>query len=147
MPNIQQVLKAEIQRIARKEIKAAIADLKKTNTFLRRVAADHKRRIAQLEKDNRRLLRQATKTEEKVTAIPDTEVEKARITAKMVKSIRERLGISQAAFGKLVGVNRLTVYQWEKKKGRLQFRSEAKAKIIEARKMTKAEAERRLESQ
>ena len=73
------------------------------------------------------------------------DLDKTRITAKMIKSIRSRLGLSQAKFARLVGVASITVAKWEQKEGRLTFRGDAKAKIVAARGMTKKEAAEKLE--
>jgi len=145
MPSIQEVLKAEIQRLARKEVKAATSDLRKASASHRTAIADLRRRIAELEKDNKRLFREATKQPKAVEETVDEEVERSRITGKMIRSIRSRLGLSQAAFAELVGVHKLSVYQWEHKEGRLSFRGDAKAKIVAVRKMTKKEAWEKLE--
>ncbi|HUT24685.1 MAG TPA: helix-turn-helix domain-containing protein [Sumerlaeia bacterium] len=145
MPSIEKVLKEEIQRLARKEIKAATADLRKASASHRRLLADFRRRIAHLEQDGRRLVRGLAKRGKEAAEIVDEEVEKARITAKMVRSIRTRLGLSQADFAKLVGVHKLSVYQWEHKEGRLSFRGDTKTAVVSVRNMTKAEAWKRLE--
>ena len=143
MPNIANVLKEEIQRLAKKEVKAAISSLKKDNATLKRTAADHKRRLAQLEKDNKFLLTQAKKLRETAGTPPNVDVEKARITAKMIKSIRDRLGLSQAKLAKILGVSTNTVLLWEQKDGRLIFRNpDTKATIVSLRSMTKAEVEK-----
>ena len=145
MPNIATVIKEETIRIARKEIKAALTPLKKQNADLKRTNADLKRRISQLEQDCKKLLNNAGKQQKETEVASSDDDDKARITAKMVKSIRERLGLSPGDFGKLVGVSRLTVYQWEKKQGRLNFRGDSKARIVEVRGMKKAEAVKKLE--
>ena len=140
MPDIAKVLREEIQRLARKEAKAATASLKKDNATLKRTAADHKRRLVQLERDARRLLAQAKKFQENVAKPSDDEVGKARITAKMIRSIRDRLGLSQAKLAQILGVATNTVLLWEKKEGRLAFRNpDTKATIVGLREMTKAE--------
>ena len=140
MPSIEKTLKSEIQRLARKEVKAATADLRKASVAHRKAIADFRRRIALLGRDNKRLLREAAKEPKAVEETADEEVEKARITGKMIRSIRSRLGLSQAAFAELVGVHKLSVYQWEHKEGRLSFRGDGKARIVAVRKMTKKEA-------
>ncbi len=146
MPDIAKVLREEIQRLARKEVKAATAGIQKDNATLKRTAADHKRRLALLESDNKRLLAQAKKLRETVVKAPDDEVEKARITPKMIKSIRNRLGLSQATLAEILGLAANTVYLWEQKDGRLTFRNpETKASIVSLRGMTKAEAAELLE--
>ncbi len=146
MPNIAKILKDEIQRLARKEVKAAVTALKKENVALKHMAADLKRRVVQLERASKQTLRQNAKAAEKPAQASDDEVGKARITAKMIKTVRTRLGLSQGEFATLIGVSRLSVYQWETKKGRLQFRGNTKAAIVAVRKLKKKEALKRLET-
>ena len=146
MPDIAKVLREEIQRLARKEVKAAIAYLKKDNATLKRTVADHKRRLAQIGRDNKYLLTQAKKLRETAGKPSDNEVEMARITAKMIKSIRGRLGLSQAGLAKILEVATNTVLLWEQKEGRLTFRNpETKVAIVNLRGMTKAEVSKLLE--
>ena len=146
MPNIAKVLREEIQRLTRKEVKAAIAGLKKDNATLKRTVADHKRRLIQLERDHKRLLTQAKKLWKTSAKPSDDEIEKARITAKMIKSVRDRLGLSQAGLAEILGVAPNTVLLWEQKEGRLTFRNpETKAAIVSLRGITKAEVSELLE--
>ena len=146
MPNIAKVLKDEMQRLARKEVKAALAKLQKDNAVLKRVAADHKRRLLTLERGNRRLLKYASKNQEAAVSVKDEEIGKARVTAKMIRSIRAKLNLSQAEFAALIGVNSQSVYQWEHKEGRLTFRGNTKAAIVALRKLNRKEAQQRLEA-
>ncbi len=142
MPNIAQVLKEEIQRLAKKEVKAATTPIQKTTASLRRSVADLKRRLSVVERENKQLLKQAKKTMAKVS---DDEVEEARITAKMIKSMRSRLGVSQAKLALLLDVSSISVAKWEQKEGRLVFRGDTKARIVAVRKLSKAEVQERLE--
>jgi DNA-binding transcriptional regulator YiaG len=146
MPNIAKVLKDEMQRLARKEVKAALAKLQKDNATLKRVAADHKRRLLTLERANRRLLKYASKNQDEAVNVKDEEIGKARVTAKMIRSIRAKLNLSQAEFAALIGVNGQSVYQWEHKEGRLTFRGNTKAAIVALRKLNRKEAQQRLEA-
>ncbi len=146
MPDIARVLKEEIQRLARKESKAAVINLRKDNAMLKRVAADHKRRLAKLERENRLLLSEAQKRRKQSMQVADGDVDKARISAKMVRSTRDKLALSQADFAKLVGVSTQTVYQWEHKEGRLSFRGNAKTAIVAVRKLNRKEAQQQLEA-
>ena len=49
MSNVVKVLKAEIMRISRKEAKGATQGIGKSNTWLRKVVADLKKRVVPLE--------------------------------------------------------------------------------------------------
>jgi len=144
MPNIAAVLKDEIRRLAKKETKAATTKLQKDNAKLKRTAADLKRRVAKLERDNKQLVTDAEKRRRESVKTESPEVEKARISAKMIRSIRKRLKLSQEAFARLAGVTTQTVYMWEHKQGRLTFRGNSKTAIIELRKLKKREAAERL---
>ena len=145
MPNIAKVLKDEFARLAKKEMKAIAASLKKDVVALKRAAADQKRRLAKVEQDNGRLLRLVERAKEKTVQVSDEEVASARITAKMIRSIRRRLGLSQAEFAQLVGVGSVSVFKWEHRGGRLIFRGDSKANIVAVRKMNKIEARKKLD--
>lgn len=143
MPNIAKLLKDEIQRLAKREIKLATDSLRKDNAALKRTVADLKRRLTKLESSNKRLVAKE-ESERPQGAVNEADPVKARITGKMIRAIRSRLGLSQDAFAKLVGVSSQAVYQWERKDGRLDLRGDSKAVIVNIRKMGKREAKQRL---
>jgi DNA-binding transcriptional regulator YiaG len=147
MPNIAKILKDEIQRLARREVKNAITTLAKSNAFLKKTVTEHKHRIAALEKENRKLISEQAKIQKQVqTEIPDQEVEDIRITSKQIRSLRRRLGISQAQLAKLLGVSINIVSIWEGKTGRINIRRpEVRKGIIELKGMKKVEVQERLE--
>src|SRR5271157_5646189 len=110
MPNIAKVLKDEVSRLTCRETKKALASVSKPALGLRRTAADLKRRVAQLEK----VLRSLRKTigglaKAQPLASPET-ADKARITAKGMRSLRRRLSLSGQEFAKLLGVSAQVVY-------------------------------------
>jgi DNA-binding transcriptional regulator YiaG len=74
-----------------------------------------------------------------------TELEKARITGKVIRSARKRLGLSQVDFATLLGVTPVTVWLWERRDGRIRVRGESRSAIVAARKMKKLEAAKRVE--
>ena len=51
MPNLSTILKGEITRLARKEIKAAVDPVRKANAGHRREIAELKRQVASLQRD------------------------------------------------------------------------------------------------
>ena len=144
MANIDKLLKDEFRRLARKECVVATALLRQDNAALKRAIADHKRRLIVLERDNRRLVSAANSQRQSAVQPNSPAVARARITAKMILAIRQRLKVSQTDFARLVVVNPLTVYNWEHKDGRLVFRGDVKAKIIAVRQMTQREVKEQL---
>ncbi len=111
MPNIAATFRQEISRLARREIRIQVVGLQKASAQFRRDIAQLKRQAAKLRTEVARLERQAGK--EIAPQVAEGERANVRFTAKGVKSQRERLGISAADYGKLVGVTGHTIYQWE----------------------------------
>ncbi len=135
MPNIATVLKDEITRLARREIKSETEKLKKASSQYRSEIAALKRRISDLEKQVGRVSKKAPKSQPK----PDqTESSKMRFVAKGFASLRAKLGLSAADMGKLIGVSAQSIYHWETEKSRPR-QSQLPA-IAAIRKMGKKEA-------
>lgn len=119
MPNIASILKAEISRVARKEVRTEIETLKRASTHHRASIAALRRQVEKLEKE----LRRATKVAARVS--PEGDADDAgesgparRFSASRLATHREKLGLSAAAYGKLVGVTGQTIYKWEQGKAR-----------------------------
>lgn len=144
MPNIAKVLKEEIRRIAKSEMRQTLTKLRKDNAALKRTLADHKRRLAVVERNDKKLVADLETRRSVTVKASDQEVTKARISGRMILSIRKRFGMSQADFAKLIGVTPVSVFLWEKKDGRLQLRSGSTAAIVEVRKLKVKEAKERL---
>jgi len=145
MPNIGTLLKEEIRRLAKREIRSATASLRKDNARLKRDVASHKRRLAALERDNRRLVEAANAKLKKAPTAAADEVEKARFGSRAVRALRKRLKLSQTDFGKLLGVSTGTVFLWEKEDGPLTLKPRTKAALVGARKLGVRDARKRLE--
>jgi len=144
MANVAKVLKDEIARISRKEIRNAAGGLGKSQAGIRKSIGDLKKRIATLEKEIKRLAAEAGKQRApSVEKLPEQK-DKARVTSKTIRSLRKRLGLSQAQFAKLVGVAEQSVYLWEKKEGPLKLRDKTKAALLSIRGMGAGEAKEKL---
>lgn len=145
MPNVAQLLKAEMSRLAKREVKAGVAGIRADNIRLKKSNADLKRRIAQLEKDNKRLVAAEDRRLKEAPQVAPEKAEKARITAKGIRSLRKKLGLSQAKFAQLLGVSTQIVQVWEKKEGALNVRDTARAAILSIRSIGAREAQARLD--
>jgi DNA-binding transcriptional regulator YiaG len=143
MSNIVQVLKAEIIRLAKKEAKAAVAPIRKPSVAVRKAVADLKQRVASLEKENKRIAALLAK-------IPQPEPVVAPvgprnwISGKGIRSLRQKLGLSQEAFAKLVGVSVNGVCKWESKPGMLRMQKTTKEAVMAVRGLGAREAKERL---
>jgi DNA-binding transcriptional regulator YiaG len=116
MPNIASILKAEISRVARKEVRAEIETLKKASFTYRASIAQLRRQVNALEKE----LRHAAKGAARPAAAPDDAAAgtKRRFSATRLAAHRAKFGLSAASYGQLVGVSGQTIYQWEQGKAR-----------------------------
>jgi len=141
LANIASVLKEEITRLARKEVRNEVENLRKASTQYRSEIAALKRRIAALEKQQNRLEKSVGKKTE-VESRPDT-AGKARFTANGFKSMREKLGLSGQDIGVLLGVTAQTVYSWEA--GKSSPRGQQLARIVTLRGLGKRKAAAMLE--
>ena len=116
MPNIASILKDEIIRVARKEIRSEVANLKKAVTAHRSEIAALKRRALDLEKEIRGLLKSKHKTVQPVAA--DDPQKPIRFSANGLASQRNRLALSADECGLLVGASGQSIYNWEAGKAR-----------------------------
>jgi len=141
MPNVATVLRDEISRLARKEVRQQVDPLKKAVTELRRAVASLKADVAELKRAQRFLEQQEKR---RLESPPETVAGKSiRFSPKWVKADRKRLGLSAKDYALLVGVSSLTIYNWES--GKSKPNAERLAAWAEIRGIGKREAQRRLE--
>ncbi len=108
-------LKAEISRLAKKEIRAETQALKKATGQYRSEIASLKRRLAGLEAQIKKLGKSSARAAVAVDAADET---KLRFRAGGFASLRKKLGLSAADMGQLLGVSAQSVYHWESGKAR-----------------------------
>ena len=113
MPNIAGVLKEEIRRLARREIKVQVGSTRQAVARYRSDIAKLKRQLSQQEREIKLLKKQQGQPQAE-----EEPLESVRFSARSVKAQRSRLGLSAADYGKLVGVSGLTIYNWEQEKAR-----------------------------
>ncbi len=142
MGKVEGVIKAEIVRLARREMRQNFVPLnrdvramKSTLSQLRRAVTGLQRFVAQQEK--------AMKAQKTVLEAPPEEVKKARFSPRLMKTLRKRLGVTQREMAALAGVTVGAIYQWEK--GIFEPRGEKKRVLVALRKLRRREARRLLE--
>jgi len=107
MPNFASVLKDEIVRLARKEVRKEVEGIRKASAQYRSDIAGLKRRVAVLEKQHSQLEKKASKR-----VVPEAAGEeggRVRFSAKGLAAHRQRLALSAAELGSLMGVSAQTV--------------------------------------
>lgn len=111
MSTLAVTLKAEISRLARKEIRSTSTPLSKAVTTHRRQITSLKRRMQEIEAGLRRAVRQSG--EATTVQRTDANGEKLRFRASGFATHRKRLGLSAAQAGAFFGVGAQTIYNWE----------------------------------
>lgn len=142
MPNIGTLLKSEISRLCRREIRKEVAAVKKASASYRRDIAALKRQVLVLERKTTMVAKQTSAAVTKApSTLPDRPV---RFVAKGLRSLRARLGLSAPQLALLLGASEQSVYNWETKKA--TPRKELLAAIIALRGVGKREAHQRLDA-
>ncbi len=111
MPNIAKVLKEEITRLARKEVRTALEKTSGATAQHRRDIADLKKLIASLKRQVAALEKRGPATEAVQRAA--TGSTQRRFVPKGLVSTRRHLGLSAADLAKMMGVSAQTIYNWE----------------------------------
>ena len=141
MSKLAAVLKQEIIRLARKEVHAGTATVRKANAQYRRDIAQLKRKTVTLSNKLAYLEQQERKRASK--RIIEADVEGRRFSARGLRTHRRKIGLSAAEYAQLVGVSAQTIYNWEQGQSRPQDRQLASLLVV--RELGKREALRRLE--
>ncbi len=140
MPNIGVVLRDEVTRLARKEVRQQVVVTRKATIQHRRDIAELKRQVRLLERQVTALSRRAATAR---AAVPEpAPVGGLRFGAKALAAQRRRLSLSAADFGKLVGVSGQSIYNWEH--GTAKPRAAQLAAVAAIRPLGKREAQARL---
>lgn len=141
MPNIATLLKDEISRLSRREIRKEVQPLRKASAAYRREIAALKREVQALRRQTSLLAKQTPKPD--VRGDAKDSAPPLRFVAKGLRSLRNRLGLSAPDLARLMGVSDQSIYNWELKK--TTPRKEQLATLAGIRSLGKREAHARLE--
>ncbi len=142
MPNLQSILRQEIRRLARREVRS---ELEAT----RKAVAQHRREIAELKRRNTALERTVSYLQSRETKRLKAEPSQAeppegtRFSIRSMKAQRKRSGLSQEDYASLVGVSSSTIYNWES--GSTKPSGKHLATLVSLRGIGKREAQERME--
>ena len=142
MSNLQSVLRQEIQRLARREVRSGLEATKKAVAQHRREIADLKHRNTALERTVSYLQSRETK---RLKAGPSQAEPPlgTRFSFRSLKAQRRKSGLSQEGYASLVGVSSSTIYNWES--GSTKPNGKHLATLVTLRGIGKREATKRLE--
>ena len=145
MASFMKELKAEIGRLARKEVKKEIVPVQRVSAARRGMIAELRRQVAALQRDVADLRRALSRGGSLPLAVNPAEIAEGEdgrkgfwITGKGVRKLRLRLGLTQTEFAQLANVSGQTVVNWEGTAGKIPLRrKDSAARLQEIRKMKK----------
>lgn len=126
MAKLQQVLNEEIRRMSRKEVNGLMKALRSQISGLRDLVKELNGRVKALEKFHPKAESGAAES-----LGNQSEAKAVRVTAERIRKWRKKLGLSQAQFATLIGVNAISVNHWET--GKTVPRTAQKQKIASLR--------------
>ena len=141
MGKIEQAVKMEITRLARKQIRAICDPLARDVRELKRKVSRLTKTVAALEKLGAEIEAHSMAKKAKLE-VPAAEVKTARLSPRLVKKLRARLALTQAELASLVGVTGTAVTFWEQGKSRPQGRN--REALIALRKLGKRDVQKLL---
>jgi DNA-binding transcriptional regulator YiaG len=110
---IEAAIKDAILRGARRQVRTAVAPLRRDLRRLRRVVAALRRELATL-RDVAAQWQRMAQSRPWRPEVSEDQARAARLSPRLVRKLRGRLGLSQAALARLVGVSTGAVAQWER---------------------------------
>jgi DNA-binding transcriptional regulator YiaG len=140
MGKIESIIKSEIQRLAKREVRSTFRPLRKEVWGMKLKLSNFIKNFTILD----RLAKEASKgksTESKLEATPE-EVKASRLTPDRIRRLRNKLGISQRELGILTGASLGAVASWEK--GKFRPKGEKKTALVALRKIRKRDVRKML---
>lgn len=139
MGKIEETLKAEIARLARKELRATVAPLSKNMRDLKRTVSRLARMVDKLKKAAEQETHHRAGKKGQLQASEDI-VKAARISATTIKNLRKKLGVSQEKLAALLDVSPAAVAFWEQ--GRAKPRGKNRAALVALREIGRRDVKR-----
>jgi len=139
MAKIEGVIKAEIMRLAKREVRSVFRPLKREVWQMRTKLSGLSKGIASLNRMAKELHLDEGKP--KLEATPE-EVKASRLSPERISSLRRKLGISQRELGILIGASIGAILSWEK--GKFRPKGEKKAALVALRELKKREVKKLL---
>jgi DNA-binding XRE family transcriptional regulator len=141
MGKIEEVIRSEISRLARKTTKGTLKSLTRNVSQLKRSVSQLSKTVAVLQKKIARHSRDKGAHNVKLGA-PEGEVKSARFTPRLIKKLRKRLGITQGDLALILDVSKGAVVSWES--GRSAPRYARKAAMVALRKLGRRDIKKTL---
>ena len=139
MGKLESTIKSEIQRLAKREIRATFIPLRREVRNMRLKLSTLTKGVVSLNRMTKEMGLEEAKP--KLEATPE-EVKTSRLTPDRIRRLRNKLGISMRELGILTGTSLSAILSWEK--GKFKPRGEKKVALVALRKLRKREVRKLL---
>jgi DNA-binding transcriptional regulator YiaG len=140
MTKLESIIKSEIQRLAKHEVRSVYRPLRKEVWGMKLKLSNLIKNFTVLDRLAKKISK-AKSTEPKLEVSPE-EVKASRLTPERIVGLRKKLGISQRELGLLAGATTGAVLSWEK--GKFKPQGEKKAALVALRKLRKRDVRKML---
>jgi len=140
MGKLEGIIKEEIIRLAKREMRMKFVPLRRDVRSLKITISELRKSVSSLQKVASQQKNQVGP--QPVPEVTSEDMVKARISPRLIKSLRKHLKVSQRELAKLAGVTVGAVFQWEK--GKFEPKDDKKKILIGLRKLGRQEARKLL---
>ena len=139
MGKMEALIKDEIIRLAKRQIRAVVGPLARDVRALKRVTRQMRATVTIAAKAAGEYQRQADAERARLEVSPE-EVRVARLSARRIQGLRKRLGLTQSGMATIIGVSTGAVALWER--GGSAPKGTNRAAIVALRKLKRADVKR-----
>ena len=142
MGKIEGIIKSEIMRLAKREIRKISVPLGRDVRSLKSAVSQLRRAVLTLQRIKAIQQKELEKGKKPLEAAPE-EVKVSRFSPRLIRSLRGHLGITQKELAILTGVTVGAIHQWES--GQFKPSMKKKAVMVAIRKLGRREVRKLLE--
>lgn len=142
MGKLEAIIKSEIVRLAKMELRKVSVPLKKDVFQLKKTLSQLRKGVLSLERFTALQQKELGKRKIILEASPE-EVKMSRFSPRLIRSLRKHLGISQKELAVLAGVTVGAVHLWES--GKFRPKEEKRRTLVGLRKLRRRDVKKLLE--
>jgi DNA-binding transcriptional regulator YiaG len=142
MGKVEEIIKSEIVRLAKREIRKIAVPLGRDVWYLKSTVSQLRKALLKLERMTASQQKELEKGKRLIEATPE-EVKESRFSPRLIRSLRRHLGITQKELAILTGVTTGAAHLWET--GQFKPSMKKKAVMVALRKLGRREVRKLLE--
>ena len=141
MPKIESMIKSEIVRLAKGEVRRIAVPLAKDVRLLKSTVSRIRKTVLVVERFVAAQKKELAKQELQLEVSPE-ELKKSRLSPRLIRSLRRHLGITQKELASLAGVTMGAVQSWES--GKFRPKDGKRKALVALRKLRRNEVRKLL---